>query len=116
MRRKIATLSSQSRLAGLTAQLVFRDLNKEKKMTNFKMAALGVLAVAGIASAAVAQQPQNQKPAANTQQHQQMMQGGMQNGHMMKMMADPEMKKMMESCHRMMEGMGNMSAPAKPKS
>ena len=84
-------------------------------MNNLKIAGVAALAAAGLASAAVAQPTSTSAP----QQHQQMTPGGMQNGQMMPMMSDPQMRKemmeMMESCNRMMQNMGDMpGANAKP--
>lgn len=86
-----------------------------------KLITMGALSAAGLASAAVAQQHNSQSPNMSPKQHQQMMSGRMQNGHMMAMMADPEMRKqmtaMMEGCNRMMQQMGNMPATdMRPKS
>ena len=77
-----------------------------------KIAAIGVL---GLASAgALAQQATTERAPANPQMSQQMMPGGDMGG-MMGMMHSPEMQKqmseMMSNCNRMMERMGNMSAP-----
>lgn len=89
---------------------------------NLKIIGIGAVAAFGLASAAVAQQNNPQKPAMSGEQHRQMMSGGMQNGGMMGMMMnDPEMRKqmteMMSNCNRMMEKMGNMSGmDMKPKS
>ncbi len=88
-------------------------------MTNtFKIAAVGALAALGLASAAVAQQTNAQKPNMSAQQHQQMMFGGMQHGQMMSMMTDPKMgQQMVKECTQMMQQMGNMPrADAAPKS
>lgn len=88
---------------------------------NLKMIGMGALAALGLASAAVAQQNNAQKPAMSAEQHRQMMSGGSGNGGMMGMMMnDPEMRKqmteMMSNCNRMMEKMGNMSSmDMKPK-
>lgn len=86
-----------------------------------KFIALGALAAAGLASAAVAQQNDSQRPTMSPDQHRQMMSRGMEDGHMKAMMADPEMRKqmtaMMESCNRMMQQMGNMKTmDMRPKS
>ena len=77
-------------------------------MTNIlKIAAVGALAAFGLASAAVAQQNNEPKPNMSAQQHQQMRSGGMQNGHMVEMMADPKMRQqmteMMKGCNQMMQ-------------
>lgn len=90
-------------------------------MTNtFKIAAVGALAALGLASAAVAQQSNAQKPNMSAEQHQQMMSGGMQHGQMKPMMADPKMQQqmmqMMKDCNQMMQQMGNMPrADATPR-
>ena len=89
---------------------------------NLKIIGLSALAALGLASAAVAQQSNAQKPAMSAEQHRQMMSGGTENGGMMGMMKnDPEMRKqmteMMSNCNRMMEKMGNMfGMDMKPKS
>ena len=90
-------------------------------MTNtLKIAAVGAFAALGLASTAVAQQSSGQKPNMSAEQHQQMMSGGMQNGQMMSMMADPQMRQqmmqMMQGCNQMMQQMGNMPrAESKPR-
>ncbi len=81
---------------------------------HLKVTAIGVLAAAGLASAAVAQQSNTQTAPANQSMNHQMMgqDGAMGDEHMM-MMNDPEMRQqmmeMMESCSKMMEKMGSMS-------
>ena len=90
-------------------------------INRLKIAAVGAVAGLGLASAAVAQQSSGQMPNMSAQQHQQMMSGGMQNGQMMGMMADPkmgqQMMQMMKDCNQMMQHMGNMpGAKAAPKS
>ncbi len=81
-------------------------------INTLKIAAVGALAAIGLASAAVAQQSSAQMPNMSPQQHQQMMSGGMPNGSMMSMMADPKMgqhmMQMMKDCNQMMQQMGNM--------
>ena len=89
---------------------------------NLKIIGIGTIAALGLASAAVAQQNNAQKPTMSPEQHRQMMSGGKENGDMMgMMMKDPEMRKqmteMMSNCNRMMEKMSNMShSDMKPKS
>ena len=88
---------------------------------NLKIIAVGGLAALGLASAALAQQNSAQAPAMSAEQHRQIMSGGMQNGQMMGMMADPQTRKqmteMMASCKGMMQKMGNMPAmDMKPRS
>lgn len=81
---------------------------------NLKIVAVGALAAIGLASGAVAQQNSTKAPAMSAEQNRQVMSGGMQNGPMMGMMADPQMRKqmteMMASCNAMMQKMGNMPA------
>lgn len=90
-------------------------------MNNLKIAAVGTLAAFGLGSAAIAQQTNEQKPNMSAQQHQQMKSGGMQNGQMMEMMADPKMRQqmmgMMKDCDQMMQRMGSShGAETAPKS
>ncbi len=85
---------------------------------NLKIVAVGALAAIGLASGAVAQQ---NSTAMSAEQPRQTMSGGMQNGQMMTMMADPKMREqmteMMAGCNRMMQKMGNMSnMDMKPRS
>lgn len=81
-----------------------------------KLTAIGLAAAAGLASAALAQQP----AAARSEQPAQARSGqGMgQGGSMMMPMMNPEtrqqMTEMMAKCNKMMDQMGNMSA-AKPR-
>lgn len=84
------------------------------KNNKLKLIGLGAFAAAGIATAAVAQQSNTQRPQMSAEQHRQMMSGGMQGGQTMNgMNADPKMHQqmmtMMENCNRMMKNMGNMS-------
>ena len=86
-------------------------------MKNVKLAAIALVAALGIGSAAMAQQSSGSMPGMTPEQHQQMMSGRGQNGQggMMNMMSDAEMGKMMENCRKMMQGMGEKSAPAPTK-
>lgn len=92
------------------------------KNNKLKVIGLGTFAAAGIATAAVAQESNTQRPAMSAEQHRQMMSGANQGGQMQNgMMADPQMHKqmmtMMENCNRMMQHMGSMSnMNMKPKS
>lgn len=86
-------------------------------MKQLKIAAIGALAAAGVASAAFAQQPGERTPAERPMDRQMMGQGDMMG--MMGTMNDPEMRRqmteMMSNCNRMMARMGDMSAPGQTR-
>ena len=78
-------------------------------MKNLKIAAFGMVAVLGLATTAVAQQPSGSMPGMTAEQHRQMIARGDQK-EKSDMMNHGEMAQMMDRCEKMMKMMEDKPA------
>lgn len=79
-------------------------------MKSMKVAAVGMAAVLGLATTAIAQQPSGSMPRMTAEQHRQMMAGGDQKGESGMMMHHADMAQMMDRCEKMMKEMDDKPA------
>ncbi len=84
-------------------------------MNNLKIAGLGMFAALGLATTAVAQQPNSSMPGMTAEQHRQMMSRGDQKGQGGMMMNQADMTQMMGHCQKMMKMMDDKSAATTTK-
>lgn len=81
-------------------------------MNSLKIAAIGMVAVLGLATTAMAQSSESM-PGMTAEQHRQMMSGGDRKAEGGMMMNNAEMAQMMDRCEKMMKEMGDKpAAPA----